>query len=134
MVTTNQLRQLAQFLPELESREFKAGEMRGGESDGAGVFTMPYAGYSDTVNALVQHAYYHGWILRDFNWSEWAQTQEARDLFNNAEALAKATPDQLAQLLTLFIRQDRFAEGTLLDAFNSGLILRIVQRAAALSA
>ncbi len=108
--------------------------MRGGEKKESGVFTLPYADYSDAANALVQHANDNGWILRNFNWSEWAQTQEARDLFNNAEALALATPDQLAQLLTLFIRQDRFAEGTLLDAFNSGLILRIVQRAAALSA
>jgi hypothetical protein len=35
-------------------------------------------------------------------------------------------------LLTAIIRQDRFCEGALLSAFDSGLILGIVRRAAAI--
>ena len=34
------------------------------------------------------------------------------------------------RLLTVCIRQDRFVDGALLDAFESGLIRRVVQRAA----
>jgi hypothetical protein len=48
--------------------------------------------------------------------------------------LAKATPEQLAKLLTVCIRQDRFAEGTLLVAFEAGLLTRILQRAKAILA
>jgi hypothetical protein len=47
--------------------------------------------------------------------------------------LAKATPDQLAHLLTTIIRQDRFCEGELDVAFKSRLLTRIVRRAAELA-
>jgi hypothetical protein len=39
---------------------------------------------------------------------------------------------QLLYLITALIRQDRFSEGTLLNAFRGGLILGIVRRAAAI--
>jgi hypothetical protein len=39
---------------------------------------------------------------------------------------------QLLYLITALIRQDRFSEGTLLNAFRAGLILGIVRRVAAI--
>jgi hypothetical protein len=45
-----------------------------------------------------------------------------------------ASPDDLARLLTAIVRSDRFVEGSLVGAFESGLLTRIAQRAAALLA
>ena len=50
-----------------------------------------------------------------------------------AEALASATPDQLAKLIAVVVRQERFCEGTLAAAFEEGLVLGIVRRAGVLA-
>ena len=64
----------------------------------------------------------------------WAHGPEGRELASDRDALAQADADQLSKLLTVLIRQDRFNEGTLAGAFESGLLLRIAERAAALLA
>lgn len=127
-----QIRELVRFLPSLEDPDFKAGEFHGAEETGEGVFNMPYVAYSKLADEFVQAAYDHGWVLRGFDWPKWAQSREAETLRDDEATLASATSEQLARLLTVVIRQDRFVEGALLDAFESGLILRIVRRAAAI--
>lgn len=124
------LQALAAYLPMLESPDFNAGHIQDSVQTEPGVFTMPYADYSEEASEFVQAAYEHGWVLRNFSWGDWKQTEEAIKLRDDESALARATPQQLYQLLTVVIRQDRFCEGALLDAFESGLILRIVRRAA----
>lgn len=126
------LRILARFLPEFERADFSPGRWTGARDLEEGVFTMPYATLSSAALEFVQAAYDGEWVLRDFNWPEWNGTEEAKALNRDSNLLAKATPRQLAQLLTVFIRQDRFVEGRLLDAFESGHILAIVRRAAEL--
>ena len=44
------------------------------------------------------------------------------------EVLAAAL-DQLAKLITVLVRQERFAEVSLMGAFGGGLVLGIVRRA-----
>ena len=51
---------------------------------------------------------------------------------SDPEAVAAATPEQLAWLLTAIVRSDRFVEGSIEGAFESGLLARIARRAAAL--
>lgn len=126
------LRGLVRFLPALERTNFKAGEIVGSRETEPGVWTTPYASYSDTVEEFVRAAYEQGLVVRDFNWPEWKESAEARSLRDDDAMLGAATPEQLARLLTVVIRQDRFVEGALLDAFESGLMLRIVRRAAKL--
>src|SRR5438552_1870522 len=85
------------------------------------------------ADAFVQAAYDFGWVEREkFDWPKWKDTGEAKQLRDDSVALAKATPEQLAKLLTVCIRQDRFAEGTLQAAFETGLLTRILQRAKAI--
>jgi hypothetical protein len=127
-----QLRGLVRFLPALERPDFRAGDMVAPRETERGARTMPHATYGETVEAFVRAAYEDGWVLRDFDWPTWMASAEARSLRDDEAALAAATPGQLARLLTVLIRQDRFVEGALLDAFESGLILRIVRRAAAI--
>jgi hypothetical protein len=50
-------------------------------------------------------------------------------LRDDPAVLASATEHELAQLLTVVIRQDRFCEGSLASALENGLILGILQRA-----
>jgi len=83
--------------------------------------------------SFVPAAYKFGWVLwGEFDWAEWMKTQEAQRLRDDREALSRATPDQLARLLTVLIRQDRFVEGALQSAFESGLLTRILERAASI--
>lgn len=125
---------LARFLPQFEAPGFTAGEFVGGEKVESRVFRMPFVTYSDAVSEFIQAAYANELVLRDFDWPIWAQTAEAAALRDDRAQLAEASPDQLKRLLTICIRQDRFVEGALLSAFESGLILNIVRRAAVLSA
>lgn len=128
------LRALARFLPEFERADFSPGswiEMRKRED---GVYTMPYATLSPSASEFLQAAYEGGWVQEGFDWPKWKETEEAEALYRGPGLLAQASPQQLAKLLTVAIRQDRFVEGGLLDDFRSGLILGIVRRAAALVA
>lgn len=54
---------------------------------------------------------------------------EAKRLRDDA-VLANATPEQLARLITVCMRQDRFVKGALESAFTSGLLTRIRERVA----
>jgi Family of unknown function (DUF6508) len=131
-VMTADLQVLAEFLPALRQPGFKAGEICGGDEIEPGVSRMPFVSYDPIVDSFVKAAYSHAWVLEDFDWPTWAQSAEARSLRDDETAIRNATPEQLARLLTVCIRQDRFVEGALMEAFDFGLILRIVERAAAL--
>ena len=85
---------------------------------------------SEVAGSFEQMAYELGWVMRDFNWGTWKQTPEAVSLRDDAQVLALASPEQLSRLLTVCIRQERFREGALEAAFESGLLTRLLQRAA----
>ena len=127
------LRQLATFLPRFEQPGFEFGTWVHPASPEPGVIVMGYYARSRTADAFVQMAYDFGWVLSDFDWSAWAQTQEATQLRDNPKALAASSPDQLARLLTVIIRQDRFCEGAIASAYEAGLLTGIVRRAAQLA-
>jgi hypothetical protein len=99
-------------------------------SDQPGVMMLPYFSLSEVAGSFEQKAYDLGWIMPDFDWGIWKQTHEAISLQDDAQILAGATPEQLSRLITVCIRQDRFCEGTLESAFESGLLTRILERAA----
>ena len=127
------LRALADYLPRFEALDFVAGKWIEPGEIRPGVVHMPYTKLSETVMAFTEEAYERGWVKTDFDWGTWAGTDEAARLRDDEAVLAEATPEQLANLLTICIRQDRFVEGVLLGAFENGLILRIVRRAAAIA-
>ena len=94
---------------------------------------LGYYTLNETAEAFIQSAYDLGWVVDGFDWMVWAQTPEGRALHDDREALANATPDQLARLLTAVIRMDRFSDGALADSYDSGLITAILRRAAVLA-
>ena len=123
---------LIAYLPTFRDRGFVAGRWSGGGEVGPNTFQMPSVEYDEAVQKFAQTAYDEK-IVVDFNWPEWIDTEEASRLRNDPSYLATANFDQLSKLLTVIIRQDRFAEGSLLEAFNSGLVLGILERAEALA-
>jgi hypothetical protein len=92
---------------------------------------LPYFQLGDGASAFVQAAYDLGWV-KMFNWSDWMETPEGKELVGNPRRVAAATPAQLAKLLTVYIRGDRFNEGLLDHAYKIGMLTAIVLRAEAL--
>jgi len=124
------LQEMTRYLPDLEGPDFSPGEIHSAQKTESGSTIMPYAVLGDVAEAFLAAAYDHGWVLRDFHWVSWARSDEAQALCSDPSVLVQAEPTQLLCLITALIRQDRFSEGTLLDAFKSRLILGIVRRAA----
>jgi hypothetical protein len=59
---------------------------------------------------------------------------EGLKLFRHREAIAAADYAQLAKLLTTLVRQDRFVEGLLAQAYEDKILVAIVERAEGLIA
>ena len=84
------------------------------------------------LNSFEDAAYQYGWVRGSIDWPRWSQTSEAIQLRDDPLALAQATEEQLACLLTTVIRQERFCEGSIESAYDSELLTGIVKRASTL--
>ncbi len=93
------------------------------------VFIAPGTNPDIAINALSDVAYRFGWVLTDFDWSEWAHGPECQMFVKDPAKVASANPQTLARLLTSHLRQDGFCEGHLLVAFEDGHLTAIVRRA-----
>ena len=130
--TPEQIRALADFWPVFANPKFVYETEDEHEKRSDGVIIMPSSSLSSEAKAFNKMIYQEEWILDGFDWPEWAQTDEFKDLFSKPEALAKASADQLAMLLTALSRKERFCEGTMASACADGLLAGITQRAAML--
>lgn len=129
---TSALVSLASFLKDIDDPQFRAGEWKTPESSREGIVYMPYVVSSPTVMRFVEAAYENNWLETDLDWPEWAQSSRALRLRDYPDSISQAGESDLFRLLTVCIRQDKFVEGALLEAFDSGLIRRIVRRAASI--
>lgn len=123
---------LAPFLPALEDPNFEMGTWSAARSSESGVLTLPSFTLNPTASSFIEAVYNSGWVIGNFDWPAWKATPEATQLRDDPETLAKASPEQIAQLLTVLVRQERFCEGSLESAHKSGLLTSIVRRAVAL--
>jgi Family of unknown function (DUF6508) len=123
------LQSLAEFNERLCMPGVQFGDWESAEKDAAGVFEMPYVRYSGLATEFAKAAYENDWVQPQFDWMAWYASPEHQALVQEPDGLIMATSDQLAQLLTVCLRRERFFEGSLLQAFESGLIQRIVSRA-----
>ena len=126
-----QIRALADFWSVFANPKFVY-ETQDEVKEKKGVITMPSSSLSPEAKAFNKMIYQEGWILDGFDWPEWTQTDEFKDLFSKPEALAKASAHQLAKLLTALTRKERFCEGTMASACSDGLLAGITQRAGVL--
>ena len=98
-----------------------------------GLIVLGGTALGEDSERFYQTLYDYGWI-RVFDWAEWRGTERGNSLMHDAEAIAIAGEDDLARVLTTCVRADRFCEGYLSDAFEAGLIGRVVARAGQLLA
>jgi hypothetical protein len=129
------LEALAAFADEISSPDFDAGHWHDSEvrqtPDGE-VRTMPWFEVSDRADAFTRTAAGNRWV-EPFDWIAWLETEEAKALRDHREVLANATPKQLQHLLTAIIRSERFSDGSLEWAFQTGLMGAIAGRARTLA-
>lgn len=116
------LAMLAAFLPTFEAPEFRFGEWH----HESGHF--PHFNLGEEAVRFVDTAYNHGWVTSRVHWVEWIQTAEAQRFANDSSEIDSASVFDLECLLTTLIRQDRFVEGNLASAFDSGMLTAIVRR------
>jgi hypothetical protein len=125
---------LAALLPALEDPDAVFGRWEGSWEGADGIVHMGYFVPGPVGDAFLAAVGRGGWVTAGFDWPTWARTAEAQALWKDPAAMASATPDQLARFLTALVRSERFSEGTLEEAHESGLLARIARRAAALAA
>jgi hypothetical protein len=133
MDIAERLRALAELVPILESPSADFGRWES-PAPVDGVHRMPYFVFGPTADAFTTAVARGEWIVMGFDWMTWLGADAGQSLRDRPEALAKASADDLAKLLTAIVRSDRFVEGSLAGAFESGLLARIARRAAALLA
>jgi|SRR5579872_3919784 len=129
----DRLHALAVFVPQFEAPDFRFGAFVEREPVG-GVRHQGFYDFGAVARSLITTCYSMGWVVERFDWPTWARTEEARHLRDDASCLAQATAEQLAHLLTVLIRQERFNEGSLAICVDSGLMIGILRRAASLEA
>ena len=88
--------------------------------------TMPWVDYSDDVLEFI-HQLYELQVVAPFDWGSWTQ-ERGRELRDNHERLADASLEECRMLLAAHLRADRFTEGHLLHALESGHIVTILKQ------
>jgi hypothetical protein len=131
MELSDRLRALADLAPILESPDADFGHWEL-PPPRDGVSSMGWFEFGPTAEAWRAGVARGDWIAVGFDWRSWLQTDRGQALRDDPEAVASATPDELGWLLTSIVRSDRFVEGSIEGAFESGLLTRICRRAGAL--
>lgn len=124
------LESLARFLEPLSNTNLRHGDWVSPASDDTQAIQVPFVVFASVIVEFIEAAYENKWLDLEFDWPEWANTPTGAMLLKNPDALTISGPSELSRLLTVCIRRDKFVEGALLSDFESGLILRIVKRAA----
>jgi hypothetical protein len=125
------LRKLARHLPAFEAPGFRFGEWEPSRTREDGVIVLGWFKPGPEAEAFL--ADLGGWIT-PFDWPAWASSPHGQALLGHPEAVASATADDFRRLLTVYVRAERFGDGTLAAAFDSGMLTAIVRRASVLAA
>ena len=114
----------------LESPEFSFGDWASTHRLADGSITMPWYEPSPQAEAFLGDARA---LVRPFDWMSWASSADGQRLLGHPDAVASATADELGKLLTTYVRGERFGDGTLAAAFDSGMLTAIARRASVLA-
>ena len=116
-ITQKDWKPLIELIPKVESTS-KFGEWE--EED----ILFPYCIEAPIVSQFL-HIVYRLPIIISFDWGAW---EEGRKIASNDDFdLDTLDLPAKCKLITAIVRSDRFSEGTLVSAFESGLILRILK-------
>ena len=129
---TERLRALAKYEAIFAAPGFTFGHWVDPTPGEDGVVQMGWYASSDAAQAFVDEAYALEWVI-DFDWMKWAASPKGRRLLADPGLVGRASAADLARLLTVFIRGDRYSEGELAGAYDLGMLGAIVRRAAELA-
>ena len=122
-LTANDWHPLLSLIPDIENTS-KFGSWAGGDKDERGYIQLPYSVPEPIVLQFLDIVYSIP-IIIGFDWGAW---DEGRNMahdenfdFDNINLPTKC------KLITAVVRNDRFCEGALVSAFDSGLVLRILK-------
>lgn len=118
--------QIEELNTQIQSHTGSWGKFEGGEKDESGAIQMPYALLDPLVHKFLE-VWYDKNLVIPFDWSEW---QEGRDWYANTDESKYDSLDseKALKLLTAVIRNDRFNEGALMQAFESGAFPKIISK------
>ena len=126
-LTVEEMDELLRFLPVFEDpdRAYVKG-WGGGEPTGDGAITVPYPIYCDDVLEFFTLAGQTHWS--DFEY----QPREAGAMLSDDALIATASLDEIRTMLTYCVRGERFGDGHWAYMLESGRILALLRRLAAL--
>ena len=119
---------ITRFLPALEGPDAGGEWVGGGERDD-GAYVMPRFAHSEVTDEFVQACYDNEWVV-PFDWMGWHGIAE--EYYPDSLLLSRARVATLARLFTAQIRCDRFVDGQLAGAIESGHIAAILRRLVAI--
>ena len=121
--TESDWKPLIDLIPSIENTE-EFGKWSGGERNTDGVFTMPYMDTDEIVNEFLRLVYNIP-IIIIFDWGSWDEGRNiASDMNFDFDTIDIPTK---CKLITAIVRNDRFCEGALVNAFEKGLMLKILK-------
>ena len=130
-MTGENLRRIGRHLATLEAPGFRFGEWVPSATDASGTITVGWYEPSEGAEAFLADVRA---CIEPFPWPAWAESPDGQALLGHPEAVASASAEDLRRLLTVYVRAERFGDGTLEAAFQSGMLTAIIRRAAALAA
>lgn len=114
---------LLALIPKIENT-IKFGEWSGENADEEAVIQFPYCVPEPIVSQFLEVVYAIP-IVIGFKWAAWDEGRKiASDVNFDLDAIDLLTK---CKLITAIVRNDRFCEGALASAFESGLILKILK-------
>jgi hypothetical protein len=119
---TGQRRELIRLGATVRNGAGPYGAWRGGDEIAPGVLRSPYFEYASAVRQLEAAI---GPLIVPFAWPEW---REGIDLLREPlpADLHHISPVTAVKLMTVIVRSDRFAEGTILDKLEDGTVGRLL--------
>ena len=119
--TLRDWRPLFALIPKIETTSV-FGELKVEEKDG--VIQLPYWRPAPVVSQFLEVVYTIP-IIINFDWLSWDEGRKiARDKDFDFDTIDLPTK---CKLITAIVRNDRFCDGALVSAFESGLILKILK-------
>jgi len=114
---------LLALIPEIENTS-KFGEWSGRYKNEEGIIRLPYCVPTSIVSQFLEIVYAIP-IIISFDWGAWDEGRRiASDVNFDFDTIDLVTK---CKLITAIVRNDRFCEGALVSAFESGLILRLIK-------
>lgn len=114
-ISTPNWNRLFTFIPTLQQKTV-FGRWEGSDQNPYIVPDAEVGRFSDTVHDLG--------LMVFFDWTGWSKGKEA--WMNKSYDFTQMTLPELCKMITMLVRGDRFNEGLLVEAFDRGVMLRIL--------